>query len=252
MVIPVVFSHDGAQQMDDMIKDNSTLYITIASIIIVLFVLYSIYASKRPHFTEKKRLMLFLGIVIPIVLATTYIVGATIYLNISSNTKGPVHWHADFEIWGCGDRIDLIKPHGLSNRAGTPVFHAHGDDRIHVEGVVVDPQDINLKHFFEVIGGELNKDSIAIPTDTGRVVFRNGDSCDDSTGVLQVFVYRTENGKVVQHKLGDFEQYVLSPSMNIPPGDCIIIDFDKDKPKTNHMCETYRSAIKKGGMSYGG
>ena len=122
----------------------------IASIIVGVLILFAIYDKDR---SEKTKIFLFLGIIIPIVLVTIYSAGSTIYLNIISETQGPVHWHADFEIWDCGQKIDLINPTGFSNRVGNPVFHEHGDDRIHVEGVVVEKKDVDLHSFFEVIGG---------------------------------------------------------------------------------------------------
>jgi len=54
-----------------------------------------------------------------------------------------------------------------------------------------------------------------------------------------------------QQKLENFEDYILSPHTSIPPGDCIIIEFDSDKEKTDHICETYKVSIERGDLSGG-
>ena len=245
--MPLAFAHEeSAPSVDNQLKQNSVLYIYLAASITLLFVVYAIYAEKKPHFTNKRKLFVFLGIIIPVIISTIYLVGATIYINSISETGGPVHWHADFEIYACGNKIELKSPTGLSNKIGTEVFHHHGDDRIHVEGVLVKKNDVALHHFFEVIGGELTTNNIAIPTNSGLLTYSNGDSCNGDGGELQVFVYKTKGTTVTQEKLSNFENYVLSPESNVPPADCIIIEFDKEKTETKHICETYRIALEKG------
>ena len=54
-----------------------------------------------------------------------------------------------------------------------------------------------------------------------------------------------------QQKLDNFEDYVLSPYTQIPPGDCIIIEFDAEKEKTEHICESYKVAVGRGDLSGG-
>ena len=230
------------------IFEDSLFYLLIATVISILFVLYAVHIRRNPKIFNKQKTILFLAITLPLILATIYLVFSTIHLNIISDTKGPVHWHADFEIYMCGDEIDIINPKGLSNRVGTSVFHEHGDDRIHVEGVVVNPKDVSLKNYFMVIGGSLTDDGISIPTDQGSIKFHNEDLCDNNIGNLQVFVYKTENKIIHQEKLENFEEYVLSPYANVPPGDCIIIEFDEEKESTDKICETYKIALEKGDL----
>ena len=210
-----------------------------------------LFSEQETHFTNDKKLILFLLIIIPVILATIYLVGATIYLNSISHTQGPVHWHADYEIYACGNKITMKEPTGLSNKVGSEVFHQHGDNRIHVEGVVVDVADVDLHEFFEATLGELEHDKLVVPTNEYVAEYKNGDKCNGDEGVLQVFLYKTIDGKAVQEKLIDFEDYVLSPYANIPPGDCLIIEFDKEKETTNKLCETYRIAINKGALEHG-
>jgi len=261
LLFSVVFAHVGDEEikeesrdLGDYLKSTSKNYIMIASIIIGILILFAIYDKDR---SEKTKIFLFLGIIIPIVLATIYLGGSTIYLNVISETQGPVHWHADFEIWNCGNKIDLINPIGLSNRVGNPVFHEHGDDRIHVEGVVVEKKDADLHSFFEVVGGVINDSYFYVPTIDGYAEISNDDLCNGKQSKLQVFLYKVvnpEDGKnwaFEQQKLDNFEDYILSPYSQIPPGDCIIIEFDAEKEKTEHICESYKVAVERGDLSGG-
>jgi len=50
--------------------------------------------DDKLHKNLKK--ILFAAIVIPVVAATIFLAGSTIYLNSVSSSGGPVHWHADF------------------------------------------------------------------------------------------------------------------------------------------------------------
>ncbi len=260
---PAAYSHgeDELQEHEEQkvdtgkqIKSSSMTYMAIASIIAAILVSFSIYGRDE---SEKMKMFLFLGIAIPVILATVYSAGSTIYLNLVSETSGPVHWHADFEIWNCGKKIDLMDPTGMSNRIGTAVFHEHNDNRIHVEGVVIDKAEVDLHNFFTTIGGMLSKSASYLPTDSGFAEIKNGDLCSDKEGKIQAFLYKVENPDDAknwvygQEKLEDFENYVLSPYSNVPPGDCIIIEFDEEKEKTEHICETYRSAMARGELSGG-
>ena len=247
LLTPLAFAHEeSSASIDKDLKENSVLYLYLAGTISALFVVYAIYAEKKPHFTNKRKIFVFLGIIIPIILSTIYLIGTTLYVNSISESGGPVHWHADFEIYVCGNKIELKSPTGLSNKIGTEVLHHHGDNRIHVEGVLVKKGDADLHSFFEVIGGELTDNNIAIPAKSGLLTYSNGDSCNGDTGKPQVFVYKTKGTTVTQEKLTNFEDYILSPEVNVPPADCIIIEFDKEKSETNHICETYRIALARG------
>lgn len=264
--LPPAFAHGnvGEEQGDEAIHDNSNLgeylkaeslkYIIIAGIIAIVLVLISLFYKKK---TEKTKVLLFLGISMPILLATIYSAGSTIYLNLLSQTRGPVHWHADYEIWDCDKKIDLIKPEGISNRVGSAVFHEHNDNRIHVEGVVTDKSEVDLHNFFTTIGGMLSKNALYLPTDNGFAEIKNGNICRGKEAKIQVFLYKVKNPHDVknwvfeQQKLEDFENYVLAPYSNVPPGDCIIIEFDVKKEKTEHLCDTYKSAMNRGELSVG-
>jgi hypothetical protein len=246
----------GAETLDAQITASVIDAVTIASIILVLFIFISF---MRSDISEKEKYILFFGIVVAVLIATFYSAGATIYLNMISETQGPVHWHADFEIWDCGAFVDLVKPTGLSNRIGTPVYHEHNDNRVHVEGVVVDYGDVDLETFFAVIGGSINADSLSVPTDDGMVTMKNNGQCDGQAAELQVFLYRIVNADATQNtgflyeqvKLSaeEYRHYVLAPYSYVPPGDCVIIEFGPGKDKTENICETYSVAIVKGDLS---
>src|SRR3989338_3276585 len=88
----------------------------------IIAVLLIIALLKKDQ-SEYLKLFLFCGMVVPTVLTTAYLAAATVAENKSSATGGPVHWHADFQIYSCGQPVKLKKPTGLSNRIGTPLMH---------------------------------------------------------------------------------------------------------------------------------
>ena len=230
------------------LKDYTSPIIFISILFITIFTIIALFTQNH----QNHKLGLLLGIVIPIVIASVFVVYTTVYTNAISETKGPVHWHADFEIYNCGEFVDLIKPKGLSNRIGTPLFHEHNDNRIHVEGVVVNKKDVDMHSFFEVIGGELTNEKFGAPTDNGYVEINNGDLCNNVQVKWQAFLFKVTNPEAekgdwiyTQQKLYNFEDYVLSPYSYIPPGDCLILEFGDEKEKTEHLCETYEIAIRK-------
>ena len=239
--------------LDEVIRTNSIQYSLVsAGILLLLVVLVVLFKGKN-----EKLKYLFFGIIALVVLVnTSYLSFSTIYLNQQSTTGGPVHWHADFEIYNCGQKVEIKNPEGFSNKVGTEVVHEHNDNRIHIEGVILDKHDAGIRHFIEAIGGELHKDQIAIPTENGLLQLENGQMCSNQVGVLQVFVYkqslpsgdgRTEGDYFSQQKLTDSpENYIISPFGQVPPGDCIIIEFDRPKEKTEKLCAFYQIAKEKG------
>jgi hypothetical protein len=194
---------------------------------------------------NKMKKIIFSSIVVLVFFITLLIIADTAFKVITYETKGPVHWHADFEIWNCGEEVDIIDPSGLSNKVGTNVLHEHNDNRVHVEGLVKSMEEVNLQNFFEKIGGSLTKTKLIVPTNIAALEINNGDLCNNQPGKLQVFVYKVKNPdsklfKYEQKKLENFEEYVLSPRTNVPPGDCIIVEFDQEKTSTDKLCKTYQ------------
>jgi len=180
---------------------------------------------------------------------TLVIIGDAINLTVKSETKGPVHWHADYEIWSCGKQLDLKDPEGMANRVGTRLFHEHGDKRMHAEGIIEDIRDVDLHNFFNFVGGFLSENSFSVPTNDGLFSVKDGEFCNGEAGEVQIFAYIVTNADPKQktgflvEQLKVNEKYVLSPYQDVPPGDCIIIEFDKRKDKTDKICETYRIAV---------
>ena len=217
-----------------MISDP-VFYIEIVAIL--LAVLTILIVLFKGHVTESKyKKYVFMLFVIPTLLVTFYLAGHTVYKNIHSETGGPVHWHADFEIWVCGEKLDLVNPTGLKNKIGTPLFHEHDDDRIHVEGTVKSVEDVNVGSFFKTVGGKLTSDSFSYPIASGETInVRNGQLCENAPSELRVYV----NGKQIE----DPANYMYYPHPGVPPGDCIIVEFGANlKDTTDKVCIFWESA----------
>lgn len=257
LLLPSLLAHEGEQEEERNPQDNndSNLQLKQRSFNLAVGVTFYLVIVTLALLRYGKLLSngqkwwFYLAIAVPVVLVTLYAAGTTIYLNLTSHTEGPVHWHADLEIWNCGQKIDLRDPRGVSNRIGTSTFHEHGDDRIHVEGVVVELHNVNLHRFFEVVGGELTEEELVVPTDEGMVAASNDDNCGEEEGKVQVFVYQVQEGAYRQQKVT--EEYVLSPHSLVPPGDCIIIEFDREKERTDKLCSSYAAAVGRGELKKG-
>lgn len=246
-----VLAHEGEEalevvgpSLDQIIRGNSIKYTLIALLLLGILTAISVIIKNKNEFLKY---LLFVGFVLISVLTTLYLAGSTIYLNQKSVTGGPVHYHADFEIFSCGQKVELKDPEGLSNKIGSEVVHEHNDNRIHIEGVILNEHDASLGHFFETIGGELHQDHIAVPTQDGLFELENGQNCPDGQkSSLQVFVFKTQNNYFSQQKLEDPENYIISPFSQVPPGDCIIVEFGSQTAKTDKLCTFYRVAKEKG------
>lgn len=233
----------------DLEREISSL--SVRSVLIgtlVLTTLVTVGALIRSRLPKLKAPIFLL--MVGTVLTTTIILAAsTIYLNLKSSSGGPVHWHADFQIWACDQLLELRDPSGLlSNKIGTATLHEHNDKRIHLEGVVVDDYDATLGKFMTVIGGQITDTSLVVPlNDDDVAALENGDRCPDSdNNEIQVFVYTTEDavvdGKRVyrQRKLADPANHVIASHSQVPPGDCIIIEFGPPTERTDHKCLQYQ------------
>jgi hypothetical protein len=215
----------------------------------VLLALLVVLALRTKHPTQEFKRFLFTGIITFVAIPTLYMTGTTVFLNTVSASKGPVHWHADFEIWNCGQEVSLKDPVGmLNNKIGTATLHEHNDNRLHVEGVVEQPTDASLGTFFRVVGGELTPTSAIIPTNVGQLPLTSGSICPDGQeGTLQVFVLQTDNDMYYsQKKIADPQSYEISPYADVPKGDCIIVEFGPERDRTDHMCRSYQAALQTG------
>lgn len=232
--------------------EHYSLQATLWSTAIVVLLL--IVAALIKEETETQKKLLFWPMTAVILLNTIFISGITIYLNVKSFTKGPVHWHAAFEMHGCDQEINLIDPKGFSNKIGSPTLHEHNDNWIHLEGVPFTEEDASVGKFLNNVGINMTEEEMTIPTNSGTARFKNGDQCNGSAGQVQAYVYSFEQtaGRhyiYTQRKfatIDEFKHYVIKHTGNIPPGDCLIMEFGQPKEKTDKLCKIYRAAQERG------
>lgn len=192
------------------------LVLYVASIFAGLGVFYSVFVKS---ISESAKKIVFFLIAAPILLTTLYLGASTIYLNMVSESGGPVHWHADYEVWVCGLEFRLSPPAGIENKVGSAVLHEHNDRRIHAEGVLLRLEEASLRNFFIQAGGNMDDSSLTLPTSEGVRTWKNGDLCNAKAGRWFVFV----NGKEVEHA----DDYIISPYSMVPPGDRIKLVFSE-------------------------
>jgi len=194
LAVPVFAQGEQVNPLADIdlkFSDWSVKLVWIGGILITLVVLLCLKFEKQ--LLHHHKMMAFIAIALPAVLITVFIAGSTIFVNAISSTKGPIHWHSDFEVYKCDQLLDPVDPTGFSNRIGTPKFHEHNEQRLHVEGTVIDPNEVDLGSFFDVIGGYLNGNGFGLPTNNGLVRAQNGELCNGQPGKTQVFLYEITN-----------------------------------------------------------
>ena len=192
----------------------------IAAAAIILAALVSVFAlpALPARGQRAAKSLLYAILFIAAVGGTLYAGGVTIWLNQQSPYGGPVHWHADFEVWACGEQWELADPQGLENRIGTAAIHEHGDNRIHIEGVLLSEEEAELGSFFAKVGGALTEDGFRMPTPMGLMGRENGELCNGAPGQWYVFVNGAPEPEAGEH--------VLAPHTTVPPGDRIKLVFD--------------------------
>ena len=218
------YSHEGEEEY---MLDHSGLYpitqlqaVAYGSAAFAVLIAFILFFHKKMSDEIKKIVYLLVAVVVGAV--TIYLITVTLHLNVTSVSKGPVHWHADFEIWDCDREIFLAKPQRfLSNKQGVDLMHAHDDNRMHVEGVLLDEKAASLGAFFYAVGGSISSDGLKVPTDEGLLSVHDGDKCNEQPARLYVFV----NGNLIQNP----KEYVIAPHEKVPPGDRIKIVFT-EKP----------------------
>lgn len=213
------------------------IFVQWCAIWVIALSIFVVIVKKKKW--EKYGKLVFILFAVPTMLTTFYLAGHTVYKNQLSETKGPVHWHADYDIYVCGEKLDLVDPTGFLNKVGTPLFHEHNDHRIHVEGTVDKVENVNVGAYFNVIGGEITSTSLTYPDENkGTVDVQNGELCNGEPAELGVYV----NGQ----KIDDPASYMYYPHPQVPPGDCIIILFDSNLPESitadQYICPFWESA----------
>jgi hypothetical protein len=248
--------------------------VAVSSVILIVFCVLAALLKKH----KALKLPLFLVLAGTMIISTGILFASTVYLNTKAESGGPVHWHSDIEFWACGSELNLRDPSSkLSNKVGTSSYHEHNDKRIHLEGVVVrKSEDASLEKFMRVTGGYIHDKGIGIPLSKeestwlatheqqdadkqdvgafeqlrslvkqgrgGRVLeLNNGQKCGNDKAELQVFVYSyNEEAKTYsQTKLAHPSNYTMREESTVPPGDCVIVEFDTLKARTNKLCRQY-------------
>ena len=199
-----------------------------ASIISILALSWYL-TLKNPHQFHKR--IVFDVIAVVVVIATLFMIFSTLYVNITSPTHGPVHWHADFEINLCNTNYELYDPIGLSNRVGTNLLHEHNDNRIHVEGVPRTLDEISLGKFFEKVESYITETEFHLHSSIGEVTVKNNDVCNGKLAALYVFAEKQSGRERKWSRLDNAGDYVLSPYSTIPPGDRLKIIFNEKNEK---------------------
>ncbi len=265
--------------LEQQITQLGTRTVLIAAVLLTVLVLVAAATKNKKKYTKWKK-PLFLSMSGILVLSTLTLFGTTIYLNTTSDSGGPVHWHADIEIWACGNELALANPTGfLSNKIGTATYHEHNDKRIHLEGVVVDQSyDASLGKFMDVTGGHIDENRLlmAVTPDTFEIVHTDGDgspnpnanfvtqylttvtdekgktynafdtqigdgTCNGNPAEVQVFVYTYDKkaNTYSQKRIERPQDYTLRDEPQVPPGDCVIVEFDVSKERTDKLCKQY-------------
>ncbi len=90
-------------------------------------------------------------------------------------TTSSVHWHSRISYEACGNEVEFQddKTHGT--------IHGHNDGMAHVEGVVLDEEEITLAAFFKNAGIDITGQNFAD--------YQNGDKCNFSSGHGKVVFY---------------------------------------------------------------
>ncbi len=140
----------------------------------------------------KKRVVKYSLIAVAVVLAVLAVSRVKTPQSDDFPITTPIHWHAKLAVYLCGKYKDLSS-FGRAGMAGNSLTHTHGDNTVHMEGVVRRRSDLTLSNFFKAVGIPFSKDKL--------FNYSNGDLCDGRPGKVKVLV----NRKLVE----DFEKYSL-------------------------------------------
>jgi len=169
-----------------------------------------IHKEKNKSVSKNTKYIL-ISVILILVLAGSYYFIIRPINEFKPYTKGAVHWHANYEVYLCGERQDFTKGYDFEkDNLGTHILHPHNDNTIHLEGAIPKKEDILLGNFF---------DNIRIPFSSEKIMDKkNGDLCDGKPGKINMYV----NGK----PNNDFRKYQLKPceSKNIKE-DCETIEI---------------------------
>lgn len=243
-----------------------SLSLTAAAVGVGIILTLIIFALIFENRTSKLQTPIFTAIIVATIATSGIIMACSLYLAKSSAVGGTVAWQADFQIWACGNRIELRDPQSLySNKIGSPTLHEHNDGKMHFEGTPIElPEDFSLGKFMSVIGGKITGTALDVPlNDSGYFIngfapapelaagfvhaepagkiamFSSGEVCGSQPAAVQAFVYRynSQTAKYSQTKLANLANYEPTHANQNQKPDCVIIEFSPQKDRTSYICE---------------
>ena len=242
-----MFSYVATEDLEAAISSLSVNAVMIGSVALLVLVALAIAVVKKEKVKSKAKtkkgskakLPIFLGILITVLTTTTIISAGTVYLNVNSFAGGPVHWHADVEVWACGNELEMRDPRGfLSNKIGTATLHEHNDKRIHLEGVPVTPKDASLGKFMTVIGGQITKDTLVFPLNDDKL-FENAHGEED--GDVGLRLVEEINGEEVDSEIDSETDREIDGEIDGEEDDSEVHGQEDDREEDEHaqaLCVT--------------
>ncbi len=192
----------ASADLETQISSLAVRTVVVSAIVLVVLTIIAVVVNKAPDKIQKYfKLPLFIGMAGIMAGSTLLLTGSTVYLNLKSDSGGPVHWHAGIEFWSCGAEINLRDPDGfLSNKVGSSTYHEHNDKFIHLEGVVVEKEyDASLEKFMAVTGGSISDIGIDVPiSQDSAALFVKDDQRDGDPQPEENFALATNNGEWIK------------------------------------------------------
>lgn len=251
----------------DLLRTTGDLSVAVTSAAVIFLMALIVAGVLTRERWPKYKGPLFTLIVLVTVTTTLVLAGSALARSFNSPTAGPVKWSADYQIWACGNQLELRDPRGLVNdRIGTPALYEKNDGTIRYQGTPQKlPDDASLGAFMQAIGGEVSDNSLIVPLNDGNgfvgtpqapeqvepyistsrdglsARFASDQTCGDDMAEIQTFVYNFNpaTNTYSQTKIPHPALYELSHRTAAPPADCVIIEFAPRKDRTAHLCESY-------------
>lgn len=241
---------------DTQFADYITLSLQLGTVTVL--VLSAVALWKEDAFTDRGKGIMLRLFLIAVLVPTMFATAAYVHEVETSWSNGEIHWHADFEVFVDGERLDLIDPSNycgqysqesaymctLNDRVGITEYHEHNDMRIHLEGTFKHREEATLAAFFDTFQGELTNTELQFPTDDGMV-----EVAEDDGKTLKILVERGVGGDRHWCAIGDYgddtcishdtgepaaspAEYVISPyqrnpSLDNPTLDTIFVIYDE-------------------------
>lgn len=264
---------------------SASFIIVTASLLLVLAITSIAIFSGRDASLKKSLFNLCVAV---IAVSTTTLVWLNLYLYSKISNPGLASWNAGIEFWVCDVEVEIENPSWFkADRIGSSKIYEADDKKIHVNGLISDSgAEATLGSFMRSIGGSISEKSFTLPIDKKQVedevdgdnvdiggiknierfvrigsdgrytlTASNGMPCvDGKKTALQVFAYSYDkiNGTYSQEKLSDPNSYIISPERDVPPGDCLIIEYGQVKDTTERLCREYAKRDSKRCLAFSG